>query len=111
MGHAVLIQQVSQGDLIHSPDNLGRGHRQCQDGRDLHVFDEVYFWFNGQGIRNKLRNSLIVYDPEKEASKIKDDGSAWDRIPTKIRMDEVISTDIINPEGGVQDESDKPKTR
>lgn len=51
------------------------------------------------------------HDPEKEASKIKDDGSAWDRIPTKIRMDEVISTDIINPEGGVQDESDKPKTR
>ena len=36
MGHAVLIQQVSQGDLIHSPDNLGRGHRQCQDGSALH---------------------------------------------------------------------------
>ena len=42
---------------------------EAQDGRDLHVFDEVYFWFNGQGIRNKLRNSLIVYDPEKAAYK------------------------------------------
>ena len=39
------------------------------DGRDMYVFDEVYFWFNGQGIRNKLRNSLFVYDPKKDSYK------------------------------------------
>ncbi len=42
---------------------------EAMDGRDLLVFDEVYFWFNGQGIRNKLRNSLIVYDARKKKYK------------------------------------------
>lgn len=39
------------------------------DGRDLLVFDETYFWFNGQGIRNKLRNSLFVFDAKKNKLK------------------------------------------
>ncbi|MEA4919879.1 MAG: S9 family peptidase [Clostridiaceae bacterium] len=35
---------------------------EAMDGRDLLVFDEVYFWFNGLGICNKIRNSLAIYD-------------------------------------------------
>ena len=64
-----------------------------------------------KGWLSRLREKKGKKDPEKEASRIQDDGSSWDRIPTKIRMDEVISTDIINPEGGIQEESDKPETR
>lgn len=64
-----------------------------------------------KGWLSRLRKKKGKQDPEKEASRIRDDGSSWDRIPTKIRMDEVISTDIVNPEGGIQEESDKPETR
>ena len=35
---------------------------EALDGRDLLVFDEIYFWFNGQGVRNKLRNTLVIFD-------------------------------------------------
>lgn len=46
-------------------------------------------------------------NPEKYAANIRSDDAAWDRIPTKIRMDEVLSTDVVNPEGSVMDHGDK----
>lgn len=32
------------------------------EGRDLVVFDEIPFWFNGQGVQNKIRSTLMIYD-------------------------------------------------
>lgn len=35
---------------------------RAQEGRDLYVFDELPFWYNGRGVTNKLRNSIMLYD-------------------------------------------------
>lgn len=59
-------------------------------------------------IAHRMQKNL---PPEEAAARVKEDGSAWDRIPTKIRMDEVLSTDIVNPEGEVKDASDKPSRK
>ena len=59
-------------------------------------------------IAHRMQKNL---PPEEAAARVKEDGSAWDRIPTKIRMDEVLSTDIVNPEGEVKDVSDKPSRK
>jgi len=35
---------------------------QALEGRDLYVFDEIPFWFNGQGVKNKIRSTIMLYD-------------------------------------------------
>lgn len=39
----------------------------AQEGRDLYVFDEIPFWFNGKGVTNKVRSGLFVYDAKKQS--------------------------------------------
>ena len=60
---------------------------------------------------DKFKTKMQEYhrrkNPEKYAANIRNDDAKWDRIPTKIRMDEVLSTDIINPEGEVMDQGDR----
>ncbi len=34
----------------------------AKEGRDFYVFDELPFWFNGRGVANKQRNTLMLYD-------------------------------------------------
>ena len=46
----------------HCEGKEERKDDEAMDGRDLLVFDEIYFWFNGQGVRNKIRNSLVIFD-------------------------------------------------
>lgn len=41
-----------------------------QEEKDYEVFDELPFWANGQGIVNKKRTRLAVYDMETGAAKI-----------------------------------------
>jgi hypothetical protein len=36
-----------------------------------------------------------IFKPKQDPSKIKEDGVRWDVVPTKISMDEVLSTDVI----------------
>ena len=43
-----------------------------------------------------------IVPKKSDPSKQKDDEGAWDRVPTKIQMDELLSTDIIVTES-VQD--------
>jgi len=55
----------------HCEGKEQKAEDEALDGRDLLVFDETYFWFNGQGIRNKIRNSLVIYDAQaKEYSRV-----------------------------------------
>ena len=69
-------ERVASLELLDGDKYVGVMIKHCEgkeeekpeaslDGRDLLVFDETYFWFNGQGIRNKLRNSLFVFDAKK----------------------------------------------
>ena len=71
---AISMEDLGDGKFLlaiikHCEGKEERPDDEAMDGRDLLVFDEVYFWFNGQGIRNKLRNSLIVYDAQKKKYK------------------------------------------
>ena len=34
----------------------------AQEGKDFYVFDELPFWFNGRGVTNKNRTSVMIYD-------------------------------------------------
>lgn len=36
-----------------------------------------------------------IFKPKQDPSKVKEDGVRWDVVPTKISMDEVLSTDVI----------------
>jgi len=36
------------------------------EGKDFFVFDEIPFWFDGQGVRNGLRSTLMIYDAEEK---------------------------------------------
>ncbi len=57
-----------------SPHGRGRGEESCFKGRgrtkDYEVFDELPFWANGQGIVNKKRTRLAVYDMESGSCEI-----------------------------------------
>ena len=64
---AVSAEPLSCGKFLlnivkHCEGKEEKADDEAMDGRDLYVFDEIYFWFNGQGIRNKLRNSLVIFD-------------------------------------------------
>ncbi|MBQ4093841.1 MAG: hypothetical protein IJC61_02235, partial [Oscillospiraceae bacterium] len=37
---------------------------RAKEGKDLLVFDEIPFWFNGKGVINKLRSTVTLYNSE-----------------------------------------------
>ena len=41
-----------------------------KEEKDYEVFDELPFWANGQGIVNKKRTRLAVYDPDNGSCEI-----------------------------------------
>ena len=61
------------------------------------------------GIREKFSIKSIIKS-KKHPSDIHDDEAAWDRVPTKIRMDEVLSVDIIVEDHYTPDKED-PTTK
>lgn len=71
----------------------------------LKSFKETY---SLSALTERLRKRLIRRSAEKEAGRIRDDASAWNRVPTKINMDEILSTNVTAPEGGIADKPDKP---
>ncbi len=61
-----------------------------------------------KGIREALSISkLIEKRKAQNPANRKDDEATWNRIPTKIKMDALLSTDI-NVTGGIQESPDKP---
>jgi len=63
----VSIEPMGDGKYLaaiikHVEGKEQKADDEALDGRDLLVFDEIYFWFNGQGVRNKLRNTLVIFD-------------------------------------------------
>lgn len=37
---------------------------RAKEGKDLLVFDEIPFWFNGKGVINKLRSTVTLYNSQ-----------------------------------------------
>lgn len=56
-------------------------------------------------IKDKKKEKNI----EKEQANIKDDDAAWNRIPSKIDMDAVLSVDVITPENDKDSKKDSKK--
>ena len=42
-----------------------------------------------------MTDKFYAKHPEKKQARITDDSAAWNRVPSKIKMDEVLSTDIL----------------
>ncbi len=43
----------------------------AQEGTDYYIFDELPYWFNGKGIRNRIRTALFCYErKEKKLQRI-----------------------------------------
>lgn len=57
------------------------------------------------GIREKFSLKRVLKS-KKAPSKILDDEAAWDRVPTKIKMDEVLSVDVITDDPYTPDKED-----
>lgn len=74
----------------------------------LKSFKETY---SLSALMERLRKRVVRRSAEKEAGRIRDDASAWNRVPTKINMDEILSTNVTVPEGGIADKPDKPEKR
>lgn len=61
------IKVIGEGKyaVVSSQNCEGKPEEQtnrAMEGRDLYVFDEIPFWFNGQGVKNKLRSTVMLYD-------------------------------------------------
>ncbi|MEA4919880.1 MAG: S9 family peptidase [Clostridiaceae bacterium] len=108
----VSIEPLEDGKFLaaivkHCEGKEEKKDDEAMDGRDLLVFDEIYFWFNGQGIRNKLRNSLVIFDSKtgkyKQISKKYTNVSAASVSPDKkkILFCGTTYTDVSVREGGV----------
>ena len=64
--------------------------------------------FNNAPVFRPLKEKLNIrrfFEKNNHPSKIKDDAAAWDRVPTKIQMDELLSVDV-NPNNY---EADRPE--
>ncbi|MBQ8546201.1 MAG: branched-chain amino acid ABC transporter permease [Clostridia bacterium] len=61
----------------------------------------VVIYNNAPGLKNfrekyNFKNLFAkIFKPKHDPSKIKDDAAKWDVVPTKIQMDEVLSTDMV----------------
>lgn len=58
--YAVVSPQNCEGKPEEQPN-------RALEGRDLVVFEEIPFWFNGQGVKNKIRSTLMIYDETTRA--------------------------------------------
>lgn len=59
-------------DLSHMEEDEEKkaALKAWKEEKDYEVFDELPFWANGQGIVNKKRTRLAVYDPENGSCEI-----------------------------------------
>ena len=58
-------------DFAHMSDEDKKAAKKAwDDEKDYEVFDELPFWANGQGIVNKMRSRLAVYDMKTGEEKI-----------------------------------------
>jgi len=62
-----------------------------------------------KGFREKYNLNLLLTKFKKthDPSHVHDDEAKWDRVPTKIQMDEVLSVDIQPQSSYTPDKSDK----
>lgn len=58
-------------------------------------------------LKRKILKHRMRKNPEKYAGIVSDDRAEWNIIPTKINMDEILSTDIIKPEIMAEDPTDR----
>ena len=74
----------------------------------------VFIIFNNapklQSLREKLSITRILHErkEKRNPASIKNDQAKWDKIPTKIRMDEVLSVDVTPESPYTPDKPDKP---
>lgn len=54
------VPAVPEEQAQASPD-------EAREEKDYHIFDELPFWFNGKGFRNRIRTALFLYDRKSEA--------------------------------------------
>ncbi|MBQ0102128.1 MAG: branched-chain amino acid ABC transporter permease [Firmicutes bacterium] len=66
--------------------------------------------FSFAALNDRLMEKKRAKNPEKFAADIRNDSAQWSRIPTKISMDEILSTDVVSNEG-IRDEGDKPSAK
>ena len=68
--HFAVIGSIDANDpdyYLMDDEARGKVHKSYQDEKDYEVFDEIPFWFNGAGVRNKKRAALFMVstDPMK----------------------------------------------
>ena len=74
----------------------------------------VFIIFNNapklQPLRERLSITRILHErkEKRNPASIKNDQAKWDKIPTKIRMDEVLSVDVTPESPYTPDKPDKP---
>ena len=74
----------------------------------------VFIIFNNapklQPLREKLSITRILHErkEKRNPASIKNDPAKWDKIPTKIKMDEVLSVDVTPESPYTPDKPDKP---
>ena len=80
---------------------------EAKEGEDYLVFDEIYFWSNGEGIRNKVRDSLVIFDSKsREIKDISDKyalvfGFAVSPDKNKILFSTHTYKDVYKPQNGL----------
>lgn len=72
----------------------------------------IVIYNNAPGLKafretHNLKSSLARFHRPKDASHVSDDEAKWDRVPTKIRMDEVLSVDVQVKSPYTPDKSEK----
>ncbi len=97
--------------VVVSPQNCeGKPEEQpnrALEGRDLYVFDEIPFWFNGQGVKNKIRSTLMIYDENEKtlapvsAKYLSVGGMQLSPDKTKIAYTGTEYTDVMPRESGL----------
>ncbi len=80
---------------------------EAGEGEDYLIFDEIYFWSNGEGIRNKVRNTLVIFDSKtNELRDISDKyalvlGFAVSPDKNKILFSTHTYKDVYKPQNGL----------
>lgn len=63
-----------------------------------------------KGFRDKYNLAALfkkIFKPKTDPSVVTDDAAKWDVVPTKIKMDEILSVDITNTDHNQSDEGGK----
>ena len=63
-----------------------------------------------KGIREKYSFSNLFKKKTFDPAATRDDAGSWDRIPTKINMDEILTTELNPNEAFTPDKPDRPKS-